>query len=143
LLQFFDWMKDLTPEEEEQMRLDNWDLEDVKLGLPKDRFIQPSLINLPAEHERTINDARAVMEKVEAFNRGDEVRLSLLRFCKLCVCGCAFQGHDSKDPEECRAQPPQKTASSSRLSSTCQQSTSGRSTTRGPSWRRWRPSVWG
>jgi hypothetical protein len=83
-------MKDTTPEEEEDMKRLNWDLEDVKLGPVRERFIQPSLINLPAEHEKTINDARTVMERVESFTgdavcpcstsmHGDELHMALFR----------------------------------------------------------------
>ena len=67
-------MKDTLPEEEEEMRSHNWDLEDVRFGPPSERYKQPSLISRTAEHTRVLREAEGIRRKVEAFNSGAAVR---------------------------------------------------------------------
>lgn len=73
-VQFYDWMKDTLPEEEEEMRSHNWDLEGVRFGPPSERYRQPGLVNRPAEHDRVLREAQNIKTKVEAFNSGEAVR---------------------------------------------------------------------
>jgi hypothetical protein len=86
-------MKETTPEEEAEMKAQGWDLEDVKLGPVEQRYRQPSLINDLDEHAAVLANARAVSERVDAFNAGERVRfLCLLLQAALLVVAASVLG---------------------------------------------------
>ena len=73
-MQFYDWMKDTTPPEEEEMRAHDWDMEETKFGPITERYRQPSLINSPQEHAKLLREAQDISDRVDAINAGERVR---------------------------------------------------------------------
>eukprot|EP00892_Ulva_mutabilis_P005047 jgi/Ulvmu1/2914/UM147_0012.1 len=67
-----DWMFDVTPEEEQQMRDAEWDLEDVKLGPIEDRYKQPSLIVNEYLHRKALEESADVSRRVDAYISGED-----------------------------------------------------------------------
>ena len=68
-----DWLKDVTPEEAETMRKDNWDLEDVDLDPIAQRYMQPSLKLRNDEHDRVVADAAEASRLADAYNKDAKV----------------------------------------------------------------------
>lgn len=68
-------MFDVTPEEENEMRDAEWDLEDVKLGPIEERYKQPSLIVNEYLHHKALEEAADVSRRVDAYISGEDVRL--------------------------------------------------------------------
>lgn len=69
-MQKWDWTRDATRAEEDEMTAAGWDTEDVVLGAPEERYIQPALKRDAAAHERTLVEARDISSRVDAFNAG-------------------------------------------------------------------------
>jgi hypothetical protein len=77
VVQRFDWLKDVTPEEETLMKRQGWDVEDANFAPVDKRYAQPAL-NLPEEdHLRAIKAARDADNLAKAFASGKQV-------CRLC-----------------------------------------------------------
>jgi hypothetical protein len=72
-VQFYDWMRDTTVEEEEEMKAHNWDIEDTTFGPLAVRYKQPSLVTKADEHAKVLQEAQAISDNVSAFNAGERV----------------------------------------------------------------------
>lgn len=72
-LQKFDWLKDLTPEEEVMMKEKDWDTEGVSLGPVEDRYKQPALNVSNEEHTRAIGAAQEASRLATSFVAGNQV----------------------------------------------------------------------
>jgi hypothetical protein len=84
-VQKFDWLRDVTPEEEGLMKQQGWDLEDASLAPVDKRYTQPAL-NLPEEdHVRAITAAAEANRLAKAFAEGGRVR---------CCIVCRWDGHN-------------------------------------------------
>lgn len=84
-VQKYDWMKHLTDAEMQQMKADNWDVEDVELGPITDRYLQPSLQFDPEEYAKVISQGREASRLIDLYNNGGNVRAppALLPLCLL------------------------------------------------------------
>ena len=71
-------MKHLTDAEMQQMKADNWDVEDVELGPISERYLQPSLQFDPEEYSRVISQASEASRLVDIYNNSGKVLLHLL-----------------------------------------------------------------
>ena len=76
-VQKFDWLKDMTPEEEALMRTREWDYEGTALGPIEHRYKQPALRTIEEEHEKTMAEARTALRHADKYTEGDEVRPAL------------------------------------------------------------------
>ena len=76
-MQKFDWLKDMTPEEEALMREREWDTDGTALGPIEHRYKQPALRTREDEHEKTMAEARTALRHADKYTEGDEV----LPFC--------------------------------------------------------------
>ena len=74
-MQKYDWMKHLTDAEMQQMKADNWDVEDVELGPISERYLQPSLQFDAEEYARVISQGREASRLVDIYNNGGKVPL--------------------------------------------------------------------
>lgn len=70
-----DWLKDVTPEEAEAMRKDNWDLEDVELDPIPLRYVQPSMKLRDDVHDRVVQDAAEASRLADAYNKDAKVSI--------------------------------------------------------------------
>ena len=86
LLQKFDWIKDMTPEEEALMKERRWDCEDTALGPVERRYVQPALKVLQEDHDNTLRTARAADRVARSYSDGAEARTACLS------AGAAFGG---------------------------------------------------
>ena len=73
-VQKFDWLKDMTPEEEALMVAREWDTEGVALGPIEHRYKQPALRVREDEHEQAMREARTALRCADSYNEGDAVR---------------------------------------------------------------------
>lgn len=93
-MQKYDWMKHLTDAEMQQMKADNWDVEDVELGPISERYLQPSLQFDPEEYAKALSQGREASRLVDLYNNGGNVRsLPAFYFCASCLpplAGCYF-----------------------------------------------------
>jgi hypothetical protein len=72
-VQRFDWLRDVTPDEEAQMKLQGWDVEDANFAPVDKRYAQPAF-NLPEEdHLHAIKAARDADNLAKAFASGKQV----------------------------------------------------------------------
>lgn len=77
-VQKYDWMKHLTDAEMQQMKADNWDVEDVELGPITERYLQPSLQFDAEEYARVISQGREASRLVDLYNNGGKVLSRLI-----------------------------------------------------------------
>jgi hypothetical protein len=84
-VQKFDWLKDLTPEEEAMVKEKEWDTEGVSLGPVEDRYKQPALNVSNEDHGRAIASAQEASRLAKTFEAGNQVRA-----VQAPIVGCVF-----------------------------------------------------
>lgn len=82
-VQTFDWMRDLTEQEEAEVR-ETYDCEDTVLGPVSGRYVSPCFKLDDKEHAELVQEAERLVVQVELINSG-EVCHFLSRPCG-CVC---------------------------------------------------------
>lgn len=73
-VQKFDWLKDVTPEEEALMKSNEWDLEDTSLGPVEERYAQPALHLSDEKHQHALRMGREADRLASAHAAGGKVR---------------------------------------------------------------------